>query len=232
MAIDKEKFLQEARVAQVGDAIQPRNTKRKQSSAQAGVTNPDVFKLLDDMKNGVLTTIQLSLDGDPESTSYIPFRILSAKEEFDIKKEMQQSGLIPNQEDNAYELLLAVKRLSRATLPIQSPIKGNEAQQTVLTEQDIFNVLSENQVLALGIKYNEFILKHSPKLRSYSHDELDEVINAVSEGLDQINPKLQQATLRAIYTALESNATFEALIECVTRLKTLTQQMDKLRTGS
>lgn len=232
MEINKEEFLKQAKVAQVGAAIDAKAGVKRLSAAREGVTNPEVFKLLDDMKNGVLTNIRLALDGNEESTAYVPFRILSAKEEFDIKKEMQESGLKPNQADNAYELLFIIKRLSKATQPVQNPLKSDEANQVILTENDMFHILSENQVLALGLKYNEFILKCSPKLREYKQEELQEVIDAVSEALDEFNPKLREATLGMIFSALESNATFEALIECVNQLKTLTQQMDKLRTGS
>jgi hypothetical protein len=202
---------------------------RKKSAIQSGVAGQDILNLMLKMADGVLTTINLSLDGKEDSEAYIPFRILSAKEELDIKDAMSESNLIPNT-TGAYELLFIAKRLSQASSSIQNPSPQDIGSHPLLTEHELVNIVSERQLLALGYRYDDFINRHSPKLRSLSQEEINEVVDEISEVLDY-DPKPQGVALNQIFCALDLNVMQEVLISCVKLLKTQSAQMDKLSTG-
>jgi hypothetical protein len=224
---NKQDFLDQARATQVGKAITASASVKKQSAILAGITNQEALELSSKMKEGVGDYILLSLDGDDSSEATIPFRILSAGEDHNIKLEMMQSGLLPDQPESAYEMLYIIKRLSAATQPYHSSLAKDIPNQKRLTESEIWTLLNEKQVIALGILYNEFVIRHSPDIHKLTESEINQVVDAISVALDDQDPKLMAVELQTIFKNLESSAIFAVLIKCVQLLKTTVAPTDK-----
>ena len=230
----RQTILDNARIEKVNEVLNQNMGKglRRKSGIEAGIQNQDVLELMLQMRDGVLSSIELAfidlpIDGDETNTAYVRFRLLSAKEELQISDEMRASKLLPDF-DGAYELLLATKRLSIASSKTQNPIDINA--KPLFSESDMLNSLTRPQVLALGYYYDEFCKKCSPKLREYTEADIQYVIDKLDEAL-QLDPKDAIITSNEILSSLDLSAMRGVIIKSVMSLRAHMQQMDKLVTG-
>lgn len=171
------------------------------------------------MKNGILTTVKLALDHDPNSDVIAEFRLLSAEEEYEILDAMAETGLSPL--DTRYRLKFAALTLSKASCP--SPNQTfNSPSFSVKT---LMAIETMESLLALGLKYQEFKDKYSPKLESLTEEQIDHAIKMIEESESEVK-KLD------LLNGWSLKATQEVLINSVTKLTNVTRQLEALLIGS
>lgn len=193
---------------------------KKKSLAEIGAKK-DCIDVLLKMKHGVLTSVKLALDGDDASDCIYTFRLLSAQEESDIFDEMEKLKYQPGIHYQ-YDIYYISKVLSRASKSIAS---DKPFTQPELTEEVLRKAFPKYLLLAIGIKYNEFREKVSPRLETLTEDQITEIINDINE-CEGSQKKL--TTL----SGLNLNQTHEVLLSLLSRLDGLTKQLDSVVIGS
>lgn len=217
----KEQILEAANIGRVKEKTASKTELRKEG-VEKGLKG-EQLDLAVKMKRGCGNSVQISLDGDPNSEAYISFRVLSVNEEGEIAKKMQESGFAEG--SKWYTLMLSLERLALATTPPPSKIEHTLPQQPAFTAHELGKMLSEGQLIALGLVYNDFLMKHNPDLNNYTEDDVNALINDIAEAV--ADPKLAQTALPVIYRECNMSLIFAALIKSVTTWKELMLQADK-----
>jgi len=177
------------------------------------------------MKRGPLTTIklQLPLDLHPQSDCIFTFRLLTARESFDILDELKASNLSPYVDKMQYDILNIALTLSAASKPIPSQLE-NPSNSPELSVNDLMNAIDTDTLLALGYKYLEFQMKNSPPLESLTDADITMFVNALAESEDD-------AKKFDLLNGLNLRQMQEVIISLVKSYSTLIKQVDNVFTG-
>lgn len=193
---------------------------KRKSLIESGVDGELVNKLLK-MKNGCLTSIDLPLDNESISDCIFKFRILSAQEIGDISDEMSKLKYIKGA-DIQYDIYYTSKILSRATKLILSDF---EFSQPEISEIQLRKNIPLYQLLAIGIRYNEFLQQNSPHIEWLTEEDMSRLI-------DDINSQEDITKKFDILNGLSLKQTQGVLLDLLNKLENITKQLDKFVTGS
>ncbi len=202
-------------VEETTHADQPKGDKIK-SLVECGATAID--SLLK-MKNGPLTKIKLALDHHPESEVIGTFRLLTPQEEYEILDKMSESKL--SYLDIRYKIKHAALTLSKASQAVPS----QKFDTPSYSETDLMCSGTVDSLIVLGLKYQEFKDKYSPKLESLTQEQIDKAIKMIEESEDDIKKS-------DLLNGWSLRATQEVLIDSVKKLTSVTKQMEALLIGS
>ena len=125
----KEQIIEAANIGRVKEKTVSKAEQRKEC-LEKGLKG-EKLDLAVKMKRGCGNSIQVSLDGDPNSEAYMSFRVLSVNEEAELAKKMLDSGFTPN--SKWHTLMLSLERLALATTPPPSKIEHTLPQQPSFT---------------------------------------------------------------------------------------------------
>lgn len=158
---------------------QPENV-RKKALIESGVLDGEAVKFLLKLKHGAMTTIWLALDGEDGSEASLQMRLITSEEELQIEEElmqlMKEKGFMPL--SLGYNLHKISKTLAMATKPITGmPSPHN---QPILGEKELLQSPPE-LLLALGERYSQFRLKHTPRMESMSDEDFEDIFKALDE---------------------------------------------------
>ncbi len=191
------------------------NGVKLQSSVESGVKD---IEWASKLKRGPNTFMKLAIDCAKDSDLIYTFRILTTFESEAIERELEESKLpIGSIRYRILQVCLTLSAASRArpSLTINMPPELTVEQLKFLDLETLF---------ALGYKYDEFVLKHSPRIEGLNLDQINNMIKRLNECEDD------EKKSDLIYL-LNLKQIHDLIIGLQTKLETQTEQMERVVTG-
>lgn len=177
----------------------------------------DTLKWLMGLKYGKLTETTFALDGKDDSDVLMSFKVLGGQDVADVDEEM--IGLMETKKFMPMSLMHNIYKTSKLLA------RANKGDPHEMTEAQFRKVLPCEMLLALGRKYNHFLLKNSPALESFGQEQFDEIMAA----LDECEGSLGK--MRTTLGGLSFPVMLEMVVEQYLQTKALSAQLEKSFTG-